>query len=410
MRPPAEESSGRSARAWPARIAIPIAVLVIGGLASAALLRGPAFPTSSPAPIRLPVVEVIEAVPQQIRGFVRSQGTVEPRAEIDLAAEIAGRVQFVSSSLEPGGFFSDGDVLVQLDDRDAMLDLRQAEAKAKAASAEFSLAEEELERMRALSSRNAVSAVSFSTATHRHEIAAAARSEAQALREKAQLKLDKTRIRAPFDGRVRSKSVAEGQWLGAGAAMARVYATDYAELRLPVRLSDFLLLGAPLASIDGELSRSVTVGADIARRRHQWTGSIVHAEGAISAETRMLNLVARLEDPYGLREGSTAAQPLLAGLFVDARIAGRLMSGVYVLPDSALAHSSEVFLVDGDGQVQRRSIEILQRADGAVLVGGGLEPGDLVCRSAAPLAEGLRVEPRRSEWVPNAFAAAGRGS
>ena len=73
--------------------------------------------------------------------WVRSQGTVVPALESDLVSDVAGRITFVSQELVVGGFFDEGELLVQIEARD--FELRVTQAKAELARAELRLAEEE---------------------------------------------------------------------------------------------------------------------------------------------------------------------------------------------------------------------------------------------------------------------------
>ena len=85
-----------------------------------------------------PLVEVIEALPNTHQVNVQSQGTVMPKREINLVAEVAGRVISVADNFVNGGFLSVDDPLVTLDDRDYRYAL--ATAKAQVAEREKTLA------------------------------------------------------------------------------------------------------------------------------------------------------------------------------------------------------------------------------------------------------------------------------
>jgi multidrug efflux pump subunit AcrA (membrane-fusion protein) len=97
----------------------------------------------------------------------------------------------------------------------------------------------------------------------------------------------------------------------------------------------------------------------------------------------MVHLVARVEDPYG-QNGTHRSAPLAVGLFVEAEIQGRRAEGVYVLPSTALRTDSGddlVYVADAGDRLRFRAVEVLRVQRAEVIVGSGLEPGDLVCVS-----------------------------
>jgi multidrug efflux pump subunit AcrA (membrane-fusion protein) len=98
----------------------------------------------------------------------------------------------------------------------------------------------------------------------------------------------------------------------------------------------------------------------------------------------MIHAVARVEDPYG-RGDDPDRPPLSVGLFVDARILGRHVDDVYVLPRSALRGENELAVVSDAGQLRLRRVEVLKRDRETVLVSGGLSPGEQICTSPLPI-------------------------
>ena len=129
---------------------LPLAILAVGALGAWGLAQGRPEPTGPAAGAPAPLVAVVEVQRRSERVSVRSHGTVEARTEIDLVAEIAGRVAVVSSALAAGAFFEAGDVLVELEDGDAELALERAEAAVLRARSELGLADARLARRRTL--------------------------------------------------------------------------------------------------------------------------------------------------------------------------------------------------------------------------------------------------------------------
>jgi multidrug efflux pump subunit AcrA (membrane-fusion protein) len=202
-------------------------------------------------------------------------------------------------------------------------------------------------------------------------------------------------VKSPFAGRVRTKHVDVGQFVNRGAPVARIYAVDYAEIRLPIPddAAAFVDLPVDYRGEGGEAPQPrVVLSAEYGGKPYHWNGLIVRTEGELDPRTRMIHAVARVEDPYG-RGDDPDRPPLAVGLFVEAEIEGRLVDGVYALPRSALRGNDRVVIVDAEGRARVRTIELLQRLPDRVLIASGLEPGDQVVTSPLALTvDGMPVE------------------
>ncbi len=360
------------------KIILPLAVLLVGFAAAGILIA--TRPKVERRPVADPglLVRVLEAEPGPRSVRVPSQGTVEPRTEITLVAEVAGRIVSASGSLEEGRFFRKEEVLLRVDPSD--YELAVTAARGQVAQAEVRLVMEEAEAEVARSEWNDLGGGEGSPLALREPQLAEARAAvatAGAALAKAELDLERTVIRAPFDGRVRKRFADEGQFVGRGTVIARVYAIDYVEIRLPLPDEELAFLELPFGLSAGENSPAVRLTAGVAGRNPVWEGRIVRVEGEIDPMSRMVSVVARVDDPYGAAVGEEGI-PLAVGLFVNAEIEGRPLDDVYVLPREALRTGDRVFLVD-DGRLRFRDVEIVRTDRNEVIIGAGLAPGDLVC-------------------------------
>jgi RND family efflux transporter MFP subunit len=263
-------------------------------------------------------------------------------------------------------------------------------------------------------SRGAASRQAFDDATHAQASAEAGVREARVAVRRAELDLERSEIRAPFAGRVRTKHVDVGRYLSRGEAVARIYSIDYAEVRLPISDADLAFLDLPgdyreraprppadaaAAGVDADARAepdaptwpAVTLSAEYAGELHRWTGHVVRTEGALDARTRMINVVARVDDPYD-REGGGQRPPLPVGLFVDAEIEGRLVEGVFELPRAALRRENQVWVVDEDDRLHVRRVAVLRSGREHTWIETGLEAGDQVVTSSLEVvSEGMKV-------------------
>jgi RND family efflux transporter MFP subunit len=326
---------------------------------------------------------------------VESQGTVRPRVESSLVAQVDGRIDWVSKDFAEGGFFKKGQELVRIEDRDFRLVVAQAEAQVAQARVQVELEKAEADLAREEWSE-LVDGEPTALALREPQLAEAkARLQAaRAMLERAELDLERTRIRASFDGRVRSTLVDLGQFVGRGTSLARVYSTDAAEIRLPVAKDqlDYLDLGdgLNLAGAEGQ-GPDVAIRGTIGDRSYSWSGRIVRAGSEFDPQTRMLPLFARVDDPFGAAREAAGA-PLPIGLFVDAEIQGKRLLEAVVVPRQAIRSGNQVLVVDDQGRIEFRQVELFRiDRDVAVLI-SGLSDGERVCVSALDTAiEGMRV-------------------
>ena len=319
-----------------------------------------------------------------------------PRSETELIAEVSGRVIELSQSLVTGGFFKEDDVLLRIDPLDYEIALEQASAQVQRATSELATASKNYERQRNLSKRQSTSESLEDDARNRLQMAEAAQREARARLASAERDLERTVVKAPYDGRVRTEQVDLGQFLNRGSRLARLYAIDAAEVRLPIKDDELAFLNISLR--DGsawEKRPSVSLSAEFAGAVHRWTGEIVRTEGELDPKTRMIQLVASVADPY--RAGTT---PLPVGLFVDAVITGGVQPNIVRLPRGAMVSPSEVYIVDSSERLVRRTVNVLRSEGDFVYINDGLLRGDRVCLSRLATAmPGMKVRVENTEEV-----------
>lgn len=389
-----------------------VAVLAVGALVAllAVKLRPEAERRETHAPP--PLVEVVEVTTGPVALSVHSQGTVEPRTASTLVAQVAGRVVAVDDSWADGGLFRRGDVLLQIDPRDYELALRdaraaraQAETRLQREEAEAEVARQEWEELGGDGEPNPL-------VLRRPQVAEAraALEAAEAAVERAQLELSRTRVVAPFDGRVRSKEADLGQHVAPGTPLGRVFATEVAEIRLPVEKEELAYLDVGVGwseDRDGD-GPVVSLSGELAGATPTWPARLVRTGAEIDPRTRMLDLFARVDDPLA-RDRSDGAAPLPVGLFVEAEIAGRNVESAAVLPRRVLrpterTRDTEVLVVDAEDRIRFRRVEVLRAVGDEVVVGSGLSDGERVVTSPLDEAvDGMEVRTTAAPPEPGGF-------
>ena len=388
-------------------------LLVLGvALAAAFVMWANRPPVETLTPVVTPPAVRVQTVAfESVDLTVSSQGTVQPRTASQLVPEIAGTVLEVSPAFAVGGFFEEGDVLLEIDPYDYQQAL--IAARSQLAQAQLRLAQEEAEAEVARREWEEIGQGNATPLTLRQpqvEDARAAVASAEAAIDRARRDLERAEVRAPYAGRVQTKDVDVGQFVNRGTAVGRIYAVDSAEVRLPLPDDELAYVDVPMSyrGAQQQAGPAVTLSADFAGRRYSWRGRIVRTEGEIDPVSRMVHVVAEVDDPYAPGPDPTRP-PLAVGMFVEAEITGRRVDDVVVLPWAALNGRDQVLIVDDDGRLRYRQVDILRSTTDHVLVQGGLAPGERVSISALDaVIEGMAVQVAGAE--PATMARAGGGS
>ena len=319
-------------------------------------------------------------------------GTVRPSAEIGIAPQVGGRVVWVDPAFRSGGRIEAGQTLFRIEEADYVNRLKEAEAALADRRVALLQAEEEAAIARAefdlYSNRrtaNGAPAEAGPLTLREPQLAAAraALARDEALVADANLALARTRVNAPFDGFVRDESVDVGQFVAPGQPVGRLFAADAVEVVVPLSDSNAALVPGLWTLRAGDDARSVTarVIAEYGETRYAWDGYVDRPEASLDEQTRTIDVIVRVPDPFaaGVPVGAAAAPdggpPLLVGKFVDVEIQGLAPQSYFRVRRAALRPGNAVWTVDEDGSVTIVPVRALQRGDDEVYVTGALEDG-----------------------------------
>jgi len=303
-------------------------------------------------------------------------GSIQPEREADLRAEVSSVV--VAVMKENGDPVHRGDLLVRLDDTAIRDSLTAAEAAQRAAQLALEQAERQFQRLVKLREDGMISAPQLEEAESRRN---STQSEAEAARTRvvtARQQLERTMVRAPFEGIVSDRKVNGGDTAQIGKELLRVI--DPASLRFE-------------GFVSAEHVGALTRGQRVSFRIHglsetDYAGIVTRVNPSASTTTRQVEVLVAFADP--------ARQPRVSGLYAEGRLEARQQS-VSTLPSAAVVR-------DGDrayawrvreGKLARVTLDAGDRdaRTGDVVVRGGLEEGDQVLRyPAATLQEGQAVQ------------------
>lgn len=372
------------------QILLPLVLLAIGVGAYFWLVHTAPEPRQRPNFVNTPEVVARNLQTTSYDVVLESQGTVQARTTSTLIPEVRGRITNVGDNFREGAFFEEGDVLLQIDDSDYQTELVVAEAALAQAQlrefeevARYEQAKADWGRLNPDQEANPLT-----LREPQLKQAKANTASAQARVRAASRNLERTKIRAPFAGRILSKNVDVGQYISPGNQLARVYAVDIAEVRLPLTATQFSFLDMP-SVYRGENPTFregpfVTLESKVGGDTHQWRGRIVRAEGSVDVRSRQLYVVAQIRNPYGRTDDERP--PLKVGSFVQAKIQGKTLEDVFVLPRVLLRENAFVLLIDSENYLTRREVGIAWETDDVIVVNKGLETGDRLCLTEVPYA------------------------
>lgn len=330
------------------------------------------------------LVDVMRAHSVSAKITVTAQGSVTPRTETILVSEVSGLITEVSSAFVAGGFFSKGDLLVRIDDRNYRAEVKRAQASVRAAETNVTreagladYAREDWERAQSLLKS---SKAASDLAMRKPQLAEAFASLdfAKADLELRLGDLDRTVIRAPYDGLVREKRADVGQFVNGGSALAATFSVDVAEIRLPLPDSQLPYLNLDEHELAQGRGPLVMLSANIGGQLNSWQGRIVRTEGVFDERSRVLYLVAQIDDPYN-RHSSKWEHSLRIGTFVEAAIEGEQLDNVIRLPRTALRRGNRIWTVTDNDTLKPVTVEIARADEQSVLIRAGLKSGQLIC-------------------------------
>ncbi len=336
---------------------------------------------------------------------VYGAGTVRPVAEIDVAAEINGKVVWVDPAFQSGGRVRKGQVLFRIDDADYRNRVQQARANVAAQHVALLRANEEAQIARAEYAQYRRGQTDIAGANPlalwepQLEAARAAVVRDSAVLAAAELALARTKVRAPFRGVVQAESIDMGQFVVAGQSVGRIYATDAVEVVVPLSDANAVLIPGlwDLEAGDGNRRVGARIIAEYGDRSYTWEGYVDRAEASLDEQTRTINVIVRVPNPFtsGTRFEAASADPgppLLVGKFAEVRIEGIIPDQYFILRRSALRPGNEVWAVRDDSLLTIVPVRVLQRSDDKVFVTGTLKTGQAVVIGGIQVAtEGMVV-------------------
>lgn len=369
---------------------LPVLVIIAAVFGTVAMSGLKPEPEEKEEAVKAVPVLTARATQENVTLEVKSQGDVQPRTEIDVASQVGGRISYIAPQFIEGGIFKKGDLLVRIEPRE--YELRVTQARAEVAQAQTIITREESEALIAQRDWQELGRGGAPTAlTLRKPQMAEAQANLEAAKARlgeVELQLERTSIRAPFNGRVVSRDIDVSGFVSAGMTLGEIYADDVMDIRLPLTHEQLRRAGLSLgyqAPKSGGID--VMLSANVAGEYSQWPAKIIRTDSRFNSENRVLFVYAELRNPF------EHAVPLAPGLFVEARIAGQALKDMVVIPRAALRGDDRVYVANADGTLSIKSVTAVSTDREKAVLGAGLVSGEAVITSPIRgVADGMKID------------------
>jgi RND family efflux transporter MFP subunit len=375
------------------RTVLPLAVLAAGAITAFWLME--TSPQARPRPqvhnATLVSVRSVDYGPQQT--VISGMGTVTAARQVELKPQVSGEIIELNRNLVPGGHFRQGETLLTIDPTDYRLTVRQLTTDVAKAESDLQLeqgnqlvAQKEYKLL-----GETVSDVEKSLMRRRPQLEnlRATLEAAQAKLEQARVDLARTRIKAPFNAVVQARSVDVGARASESIVLTTLVGTDAYWVQVSVPVSQLRWIRIPQTDGDqGALVRvydSAAWGDGVFRQ-----GRVVRLEADLEEQGRMARLLVRVDDPLSLSPDNTGQPRMLIGSYVRVEIEGQTMASAAAIDREFIRNGSDVWIMEANGNLSIRPVEIAFRGIDHIMVTGGIAPGEnLVVTDLAAPVEGM---------------------
>ena len=377
------------------RVLMPIGILLGSIVITVVLIRNPTRVSES-APEIIPIsVRVAEVQSESGQLFIESQGKAQAARQASLSSNVQGPVAWVSPSLEAGAYVKAGEPLLRLELADFETAVTRSRASYEQASAEAAFATADLARITELAAKRLASESELQNAERAATVATARLADAEATLKQSELDAERSILRAPFNAVVASRDVELGQFVNRAQSVAVLFDADSVDVRVPLAIRQLGYLDVPMGfrgEFDSAQAPQVELTGSYGGKQYTWEGKLLRTEATIDPNSNTVQSIIRIEQPSADRGGESI--PLPIGLFVEARIAGKLVEDIISLPRSVIRNNSQVLVVDAENKMYYRDVDIYRLEQDRVLISGGLLPGEKICTSPIQaVVDGMSVRP-----------------
>lgn len=365
-------------------ISISISIVVVIGavILSSAMIRNKPEPQRNMAKEEVLFVKTITASSTEIHPQAHYRGRVSSLANVNLSAEVSGKILAGDVPLKEGQSFKKGDLLVSIykEDMQAALQSLRSSYLQLVSSALPDLKidyPDEYEKwsvfFNAIDINSSMPALPVLNSEKERVFVASKNILSQYYTIKQQeVNFSRYEIYAPFDGSYRSVSAEVGSVAGMNMQIASLIRTDVMEVIVPVlpEKLDWIRVG-------GQVSLQRNNGQEV-------SGEIIRVADFIDPTSRSVNVYVNVNN--------SSLSRLLEGEYVEASFTGMESTKGMLVPREALINNSKLYVIE-DGQLAEKEVLVIDRQEDFYVIQGFEEGEILVVESLVDVKPGRNVAP-----------------
>ncbi|HAS8417521.1 TPA: efflux RND transporter periplasmic adaptor subunit [Vibrio vulnificus] len=349
-----------------ARWILPVALLGGGYVAYQAIAASGPETDDKKEAVAETIVETAPLFPTEHKVMITSHGELVPFETTRLSAQVSGEVVSWHPNFVTGGIVKRGEVLFSIESDNYQAAVLQAEAEL--ASAKAALIEEKAKAKVAERQAKNLNDKQVSDLYLRKPQLLSAEAQvksALASLKRAERDLENCKVVAPYDALVVSRQIGVGQFISVGSEVALLNNIEAAEIHIPIAGFDSAFLPEKLSNIRATIRLQ-------GLRQVEREGNIDRDLAMIDSATRMINVVVRIDDPYGINSQKPAIK---FGSYVEVQFAGKELKHIYRLPQELVSNRT-VWVVNEENQLYPRTVNVLRSEGEFVLISEGIEQSD----------------------------------
>ncbi len=395
------DPSGQSRKAGPLRLLLPIIVILAGAAVAVWLMQS--GPKAKPRP-KVRNAVIVEVRPIEFGSqttTISIMGTVKPQREVALKPQVSGEIIEMNDNLVPGGRFNREESLLTIDPSDYQLAVKQLASEVARVEADLQM---ELGRQRVAQKEYELLGETVSTEEHALMLrvpqlasSRAVREGAMARLEQAQLDLKRTTVKAPFNAVVMSREINLGTRVSTATTLVTLVGSDRYWVEAPIPASQLKWIstgqqgsttGSPVRIYD-----TASWGQDSYR-----TGQLIGLTAMVEEKGRMARVLAEVPDPLALKPTAEGQPKLLLGSYVRVEIDGKILPHASSIERNLIRDGNHVWIMDEQGHLDIRPVEIAFRGQDHVLITGGISDGEhLITTNLSSPVQGMTLRLKGSK-------------
>lgn len=366
---------------WKKTLLICLFILFVGGAVTILIFSTePTASRSGATKETAMLVDIINVQRGTFQPTIEATGTVQPSQDITLSPRVGGEIIRLSENFTPGGYVQMGEMLLQIDPSDyrnllqqRRSELQQAESDLTIEMGRQNVAEQDYEL---LDDSLTIDNRSLVLREPQLNTARAIVESAEAAVRQAELDLERTTIKAPFDAYIISRNANVGSQVAPGDNLGRLVGLENYWVVATIPQSKLRWITIP----DGNEEK----GSDVRiRNRTAWEedeyreGYLYKLVGALEDQTRMARVLVNVPDPHRYQAENPNAPPLMIGSFVETVIQAEELADVIRINRDYIRQDNTVWVMENE-ELRIRDVEIIFRDADYAYITNGLNDGDQV--------------------------------